>query len=258
MLLPEELVPFEAQIIATQKACVKIIPQQASPALLWQSKIGGMPYLPKHVAFPVNAEGAQLFFLAQFNFEELPPLPLFPTKGILQFYISDEAAFGMNPLNPYDQNNFRVLFFEEPIQAAAALVNDFTFLRQYGALPLPAAASHALLFEPEYEFLPADDYRFEATFGESFFEQFGEDEWEVFRAYTTLTSAKGHKLGGYPDFAQEDPRKPEDKLELLFQLDSDDDIGCLWGDMGLANFFIRLEDLARRDFSKVLYNWDSC
>lgn len=68
MLLPEELVPFEAQIIATQKACVKIIPQQASPALLWQSKIGGMPYLPKHVAFPVNAEGAQLFFFGAIQF----------------------------------------------------------------------------------------------------------------------------------------------------------------------------------------------
>lgn len=30
----------------------------------------------------------------------------------------------------------------------------------------------------------------------------------------------------------------------------------MWGDMGVANFFIRREDLLRRDFSRVWYTWD--
>lgn len=30
----------------------------------------------------------------------------------------------------------------------------------------------------------------------------------------------------------------------------------LWGDCGVGNFFIRREDLLRRDFSRVLYIWD--
>ena len=30
----------------------------------------------------------------------------------------------------------------------------------------------------------------------------------------------------------------------------------MWGDVGVANFFIRPEDLKNKDFSKVLYNWD--
>lgn len=29
-----------------------------------------------------------------------------------------------------------------------------------------------------------------------------------------------------------------------------------WGSGGIGNFYIRPEDLARRDFSKVMYYWD--
>jgi uncharacterized protein YwqG len=65
----------------------------------------------------------------------------------------------------------------------------------------------------------------------------------------------GHKLGGYPNFTQDDARDRND-LELLFQLDSDD--GVMWGDAGVGNFFITDADLARRDFSRVFYTWDCC
>ena len=32
----------------------------------------------------------------------------------------------------------------------------------------------------------------------------------------------------------------------------------MWGDSGVANFFIDSEDLEKRDFSKVFYTWDCC
>ena len=41
---------------------------------------------------------------------------------------------------------------------------------------------------------------------------------------------------------------------LLFQLNSVKDI--MWGDAGVANFFIDREALKNRDFSHVMYNWD--
>ena len=43
---------------------------------------------------------------------------------------------------------------------------------------------------------------------------------------------------------------------LLLQLDSDELMDLMWGDMGVGHFFIRASDLERRDFSKVLYDWD--
>ncbi|MBQ9182646.1 MAG: DUF1963 domain-containing protein, partial [Neisseriaceae bacterium] len=39
---------------------------------------------------------------------------------------------------------------------------------------------------------------------------------------------------------------------LLLQIESDE--GIMWGDCGVGNFFIRPDDLRKRDFSKVLFN----
>jgi len=66
----------------------------------------------------------------------------------------------------------------------------------------------------------------------------------------------GDRIGGYPYFTQYDPRYEDYRRHtaLLLQIDSDEDI--MWGDAGVANFFITPEALERCDFSKVLYNWD--
>ena len=77
-------------------------------------------------------------------------------------------------------------------------------------------------------------------------------------AYDDFNSS-GHKIGGYAYFTQSDPRDNTNAFKdyiLLFQLDSDDDI--MWGDVGVANFFIHPDDLAKKNFSRVLYNWDCC
>ena len=80
-------------------------------------------------------------------------------------------------------------------------------------------------------------------------------------------SNERHWLTGYPYFTQTDPREYEEKYQyydtLLFQMDSDygDDKGedyIMWGDAGVANFFINQKDLEKRDFSRILYNWDCC
>ena len=80
-----------------------------------------------------------------------------------------------------------------------------------------------------------------------------------------MTGVQTCALPIYPYFTQEDPRINAGELAgldvLLFQLDSDmqdrKDL-VLWGDCGVANFFISREALRRRDFSRVCYNWDCC
>ena len=42
----------------------------------------------------------------------------------------------------------------------------------------------------------------------------------------------------------------------MFQLDTDREMGMLWGDAGIANFFIRRADLIARDSSRVTGHWD--
>jgi uncharacterized protein YwqG len=255
--LPEELAPFIEKIKATRKEAMKITPRPEVPSTPWQSCFGGNPYLPASAEFPVNDQGEHLFFLAQINFEEAPRMNAFPEKGLLQFFIFDDATYGQDAEDPYRQNSWRVVYYPEIIRDPSALVSDFSFLREYNNPPLTIGQAYSLSFEISFEYLPVDDYRFELIFGRGFFKQFGENSWMVFDEYYERFGADGHKLGGYPDFAQDDPRSPEENLELLFQLDSDYDIQCMWGDVGVGNFFIRPEELEALDFSRVYYHWDS-
>jgi len=74
-----------------------------------------------------------------------------------------------------------------------------------------------------------------------------------------------HLIGSYPFFTQEDPRfyvKNSKKYDtLLFQMASEYEQGkpkdcIMWGDMGVANFFINRQNLQNLKFDDVLYNWD--
>lgn len=222
------------------------------------SKFGGNPYLPPDVAYPTDVEQQPLYLLAQINCSELPPLGDFPPQGILQFYIADDDLYGMDPEQPTNPDYFRVLY--HPEIDAKNCQKDFSFLPYFDDMPLDGI--YPLSFERSEAPVSLQDVRFDRTFEESpyvFFDQFGADAVEVKGTYARLSQAHGHKIGGYAHFTQEDPRFEQKEYEdavLLLQIDSDDE-GINWGDQGVANFFILPEDLKNRDFSRVLYNWDT-
>ena len=255
--LPKELKKFRTKILSTKKPYIKILPEKVPDMDWWDSKIGGFPYLPKSAEFPVDNNGIQLLFLAQINFEKVPELEGFPKKGLLQFFISDDEDFGMDFDNLENQDRFRIIYYEEIDETFDNLVTDFSFLRDYnGNLPINHHNAYPLAFRKMEELVPITDYQFEGIFGEDFFQQFGDQEWDVQDEYSRHISSGGHKIGGYAYFTQWDPREKEDPMILLFQLDSDNSINCAWGDMGVGNFFISEEALKNLDFSRVKYNWD--
>lgn len=255
--LPKVLEPFQEKIAATCTQTVRICPKKEAPTDLWQSKIGGKPYWPKNLDYPQNSEGAFLFFLAQINFAEVPPIDHFPRSGILQFYIASDGIYGLDFDDRYSQNGFRVIFHEKADQNLDTLETEFAFLPNYDDIPFPASSSFALGFSLEDEYLGPPDYHFDQVYTEEFLEQFGEEQEEIMDFFYELGSkASGHKMGGYAFFTQADPRDPAAELSLLFQLDSDNKMDCMWGDMGIANFFIAPDDLKALRFDRVLYNWD--
>lgn len=258
LLLPKTLEPLREKIEATLQKTVRLHPRMDASPHVWQSKIGGKPYWPKNLAYPKNSKGEFLFFLAQLNFAEMPPLEGFPTQGILQFFIANDGMFGLDLDQPRTQDGFRVHYHAEPSQDVNDLKSTFTFLPSFEEdTPFPAQTSFALDFSIEEEYLGPPDYRFDQAFPEDFLAQFGDDQEEIMDFFYELGSkASGHKLGGYAFFTQYDPREPAENLQLLFQLDSDNKIDCMWGDMGIANFFISPEDLKALRFDRVLYNWD--
>lgn len=74
------------------------------------------------------------------------------------------------------------------------------------------------------------------------------------------------ELLGYPNFTQDNPLSYEEEVELkrfntlLLMLDEVESDTCsmMWGDCGIANFFINAQALAKLDFSDVFYTWDCC
>ena len=254
--LPEEILPFKDQLLDTKEDFIEIIPEESDELKLWSSKFGGDPYLPIDTEFPCTGEGEQLSFLAQINFEEVPEMPPFPEKGILQFYIFDDGNFGQNSEAPFTQDKFRVLYFPEVKTDESLLKTDFSDLREYDQLPVYPEVSFKMVFEKLKEIVPVSDNQFGKLMSPDFFDQFGESKWDIYGVYTDEVSAEGHKIGGYAHFSQEDPRKEDKPMVLLFQMDTDVEIESMWGDMGTANFFISAEDLKNKDFSNVMYHWD--
>ncbi|WP_084133617.1 DUF1963 domain-containing protein [Clostridium grantii] len=67
-----------------------------------------------------------------------------------------------------------------------------------------------------------------------------------------------NKIGGYPNFVQWNRHGEEDVLLLQIPSSGRSQRRITWGDCGIANFFIKEEALAKRDFSDVMYHWDCC
>lgn len=245
------------------------------------SKMGGKPYFPKGMEYPTVREGENvgkpLYFLAQLNFGFLPHIDGFPTEGILQFYAGCE---GDNVYGAYfddwtNQNAFRVIYHETVSEdAPQGETPDVEFDEEF----LPFKGEFLLTAEMTEKMpLTEGDFRFEKAVLSAYNELFGakienlydlsELDEPLFDALFETRSMGGTRMGGYPYFTQDDPRGWKDEYPghtvLLFQSDSEnggdpknwlDDV-C-WGDAGVANFFITPEDLAKRDFSNVLYTWD--
>ena len=253
----------------TAAPCWKLTLHPEGPRGLLDSKVGGLPYWDSALPYPTDSQGNKMTLLAQLNFAQLGTEDPLPRAGMLQFFIGQDDGFGIDFDQPDRQKNFRVVYHPEPDPALT--------LEQIQALELPTHVEAdlctpvireaAFTAEKTVGYMGPGDCRFEALFREAVRAVTGEDigdknEYQYFDKadrdyfYDQLSTA-GHRLLGYPFF----PREPEGPYDtLLFQLDSDmaedrKDL-VLWGDCGVGNFFINREDLLRRDFSRILYNWD--
>jgi len=243
------LAPYADAIRATILPYVGITVREGARPGLFDSKFGGEPYLPRGTEIPKGSDGANLHLLAQLDFDEIPRLDGFPETGILQFYISEQDGFGADFDHGTNQADFRVLYW--PTVDRDDAITDFSFLHKPSWSPLDQDAMPlALAFTLGREPVLPSDFRFEAHF-EDPSDAFLDPYIEFFPRYGDV-----HQIGGYSSFCQDDPRPRAGPDHLIQLLQVDSGVHIDWGDGGTANFFIRQQDLARRDFSSVLYTWD--
>ena len=257
---------------------INLIPKTKIP--MTSSNVAGWFYLPKTANIPTTDRGEQLMYLAQINCEELPENSIYPSKGIMQFWIfGGDYNLGNDYTKPTSDSKKRVIYYpeidkhfsEEELREMYEPQKD----KKEDELitPINDGAPFAISFEKTSQWIMPNDFRFEEIFTEKLNEHIDEqqaegdesydiDDEEVDEIIEELDISNHTQIGGYGHFTQEDPRMYEDfedYTELLFQLDSEfgtDDYYILWGDCGVGNFFATKEQLRNLDFAESLYSWD--
>ena len=241
---------------------------------LFDSKIGGLPYWVEGKDYPKDKDGKKLFLLAQINFDKEETSSPLPTRGLLQFFISDDDIMGVDYDNQTAQTNFRVIYHETIDYAITEeSIEKQGIPSSEKAENSPVSGQFKISLTKTKGYITIPDIKFEKIFKQAYEEVYGkklnegENYYTVFKSEEVNKIEDGlnseshsgyHRMLGYAYFTQEDPRyqkKYENYDTLLFQLDSESKY-IIWGDLGIANFFIQKKDLEERNFSNVLYNWD--
>ena len=240
---------------------VRIMPHSKKPQYAWSSKIGGPAYWLKseEAEYPKDPSGKPMHLAAQLNLRDMPALEGYPSFGLLQFFISAGDLYGSDFDPPYSNKKpgYAVRYHETVLEDADKLVKIVPKRGEDDYLPI--SGEYSLTFALEEQPMTPTDYRFEKLGVD--FDSLSDDAWDYL--YSDVLQA-GSRMGGYSYFTQGDPRGwgegEKEEWVMLFQMDShwsnDDGVEILWGDAGVANWFIRPKDLEAKDFSKVWYTWD--
>ncbi len=260
----------------TKIPCMRLELTDTKPSI-FESKVGGIGYVPHDEKIPQDKDGNQLKLLAQIECAKVE-LEEFPEKGLLQFWIlDDDYDYGLDFENPTNQDTFRVLYHENvDTSVTEDEIKAKIIESDEDEIIMPVEGEFGMNFVKSEDIYSIYDYKFEDIFVEKYNSLNPENEIEeLSRLHMEIIEEEskkenyssdgfGHKIGGYPSFTQSDPREDGEFEEyefLLFQLDSDFDgetDKVLWGDAGVGNFFINKEKLKKLDFSDVLYSWDCC
>ncbi|CAM1344517.1 YwqG family protein [Tenacibaculum amylolyticum] len=256
MMIPEFLKKYESELRKYEREVIRINAMPTKDLILEdslgikESKFLGKPFFPKDKEYPKDHNDKPLILIAQINFEEIPHLEHFPKDGILQLFLFSEDWY---------EDEYKIVYHskEELIKES---IEDFSFLTEKDYDESPIFKIHSLSFKKDIDRGASEDSQFDFSFGGldywEFTEALSEEDEEKLADYIDAT---GHKLGGYAEFTQSDPREYEigkkEDIQLL-QIDVDDEI--MFGDSGVGHIFIDKENLIKKDFTKAYFYWDCC
>lgn len=258
---------------------IHISKTEQDDSTLGSSRLGGLPDVPPEFIWPHSGE-KPLGFLAQFRCEDFANLDssqLLPNTGILYFF--------------YDVINQPWGFDPKDRQSAVVFYTDATTSLSRASMPEGSSPNEIVLPSCAVKFtavpsLPTTDSEifiqllrqlgFSTKTLLAYVDKYREFYDEVRQRFTN--NEPQHQLLGHPNIVQndmklecqlvthgiycgdssgyEDPRRKEleagaAEWKLLFQFDSDDGLGVMWGDCGLIYFWIRESDLRARRFSET-------
>ena len=256
------------------RECINIIIEENNSLNLTDSKFGGLPYISTDADTPKDSNDNQLALLAQINCSDLPENTLYPKDGLLQFWISRNDDFGLGNKKDYYVKYIKNI---ENNITKESILNKYKLLDEENSEEYSPFnkknTSFALKFEKGISTITSTDFLFEDTALKTIHELFPDEniedlyddlERDVFDTLFKAFNGVDHAIGAYPTFTQWDPRNPEEKdaygitlLQVESHWDNDSNNNeIMWGDSGVANFFINKEKLEHLNFEDVLFNWD--
>jgi uncharacterized protein YwqG len=250
----EEMEDFAAWHASLALPAVELLPAPGRPVMAAGTRIGGPVWLRDDEAWPADADGVPLEFVAQVDFGELPPLPEFPTTGLLQFFVGSLDSFDADVDAP-EGSGARVLWRPDALEDGRLHPHP----EGVEASPFQNRGVRkdglSLIGQPAQHLPPPSDWRIDQRL-KGQLRRPGIDQVDDL-LYPEDETPLRHHVGGHPVFTQHDFREPgrfDDYDRTLLRLTSDRNL--LWGDCGEAVFLVRRRDLLNRDFSSVIFYWD--
>ena len=208
------------------------------------SKFGGAPDVPDGFEWPTWND-TPLGFLAQINLEEVAPFDVegvLPKRGLLSFYYELETpVWG----EAEQREGWRVFFWENEKlnRETRDVVQDIKCASIKFEATWTCPLDRSDVYFPEASDLNDEEYEQLEEFDEA---------W---------TFPRAHQILGCASVIQNEPAKecewwavPKTSARewlLLLQIESDDNIEAMWGDMGTLYYMIRRADLSSKRFEET-------
>lgn len=261
--IPDDvLAEFTSWFFAQRKPAVELRPDPGGPIGATGSRLGGPAWLAEGEAWPIDAQGVPLEFLAQLDLADCRSLPGFPHDGIVQFFIGRDDVYGADFDHPR-RGNFLVRLCRPnaagALHAPPALAEvNGVFGSNFSPFSGNGVRVRGIALAPEAVEDSIDGSIIEAdTRIHELYRQFDIGSLEDILEAPQNERPIRHHAGGYPAFTQSDIRHQADNADLdqvLLRVTSDDNV--MWGDAGEAVFMIRQADLAAGNFGETVYSWD--
>lgn len=273
LLMDYGLSGYDEQIKEAVRSSVHIIPEPAGDERIpiGASKMGGLPDLPKGVDwFRQELTDIPLSFICQINFAEVKPYDAedrLPVNGILYVFY-DCSMYGMPwGFDPKDSDG-KVVYYYDGDLSQLERKEAPEDMEENGCV-FGAAALH---FETAFDLPDLDSPAGEAI---AFAGDDQEKYWELMDDVREFLSNKllGHSdniqggmelscelvtnglycgdSSGYNEGRSRGLDKNAGHWRLLLQVDSNEDIGMMWGDCGRLYLWITTEDLSAKNFGNT-------
>jgi len=243
---------------------VELARQHAIPALSLDpsqagtSYIGGSPPLPVGMEWPKRGE-RPLTFIAGIDLgdaHKTGTIPWLPERGLLLFfYDTEEQPWGYDPK---DADGWSVVLVESGVSteetAGPALNRIGLVLREFDSLPDIQRFDDLGLNISEQE--QDDWFDGDMQIGRAPFQIGGfpnpiQNDTMELECQLVSNGLYCGDLSGYEDARAAELAKGAGEWRLLLQLDSEDEIGEMWGDCGFIYFWIRESDARAGRFDKA-------